>query len=114
MLGLEGASRAPTPGVVAKGETRIEDNEGSIDPEFGHEETIMIRAVAARLNYLCQDRPDMTFATMKLCSKMSRPDAQEMKNMKRAGRFLIQVPCTPLLTRIGQETDSQESRSEGA
>ena len=103
-----------TPGLVAKGETRVEDNEGSINPEFGHEETTMIRAVAARLNFLSQDQPDSTFASMKLCSKMSRPDAQDLKNMKRAGRFLIQVPCTPLLTRIGQETDSQESRSEGA
>ena len=43
-LGLEGASPALTPGVVAKGETRIEDNEGSIDPELGHEETTMFRA----------------------------------------------------------------------
>ena len=85
----------------------------------------MFRAVAARLNYLSQDRPYITFATMKLCSKMSRPDAQDSKNMKRLGRFLvgshglgaclngrlIQVLCTPLLTRIGQETDTQESRS---
>ena len=52
-LGLEGASPAPTPGVAAQGETRVEDNEGSIDPEFGQEETTMFRAVAARLNYLC-------------------------------------------------------------
>ena len=51
-LGLEGASPAPTPGVVAKGETRVEDNDGSSDPELGHEETTMFRAVAARLNYL--------------------------------------------------------------
>ena len=69
-LGLEGASPAPTPGVAVKGETRIEDNEGSIDPELGHEETIVFRAVAARLNFLSQDRPDITFTTMKLCSKM--------------------------------------------
>ena len=85
----------------------------------------MFRAVAARLNYLAQDRPDITFATMKLRSKMSRPDAQDLKNMKRVGRFLVgrprvgclfewhahPSPCTPLLTRIGQETDNQESRS---
>ena len=84
-LGLEGASPAPTPGVAAKGETRVEDNDGSIDPELVHEETTMFRAVAARLNCLSQDRPDITFATMKLCSKMSRPDAQDLKNMKRSG-----------------------------
>ena len=52
----------------------------------------MFRAVAARLNYLSQDRPDITFATMKLCSKMSRPDAQDLKNMKRVGRFLVGRP----------------------
>ena len=127
-LGLEGTSPAPTPAEAAKGETRVEENEGSVDPHLGHEETTMFRAVAARLYDLSQDRPDITFATMKLRSKMSRPDAQDLKNMKRVGRFLvgrprvgvclngrlIQVPCTPLLTRIGQETDSQESRSVGA
>ena len=91
-LGLEGASPAPTPGVVAKGETRVEDNDGSIDPELGHDETTMFRAVAARLNYLSQDWPDITFATMKLCSKMSRPDAQDLKNMKRVGRFFVGRP----------------------
>ena len=90
--GLEGASPAPTPGVAAKGKTRVEDNEGTIDPEWEHEETTMFRAVAARLNYLSQDRPDITFATMKLCSKMSRPDAQDLKNMKRVGRFLVGKP----------------------
>ena len=88
----------------------------------------MFRAVAARLHYLSQDRPDITFATMKLCSKMSRPDAQDLKNMKRVGRFLvgrprmgvfsndnlIQVLCMPLLTLMGQETDDQESPVSGA
>ena len=63
--GLEGVSPAPTPGV--------------------REETTMFRAVAARLNCLSQDRPDITFATMELCSKMSRPDVQDLKNMKTGG-----------------------------
>ena len=52
----------------------------------------MFRAVAARLNCSSQDWPDITFATMKLCSKMSRPDAQDLKNMKRVGRFLVGRP----------------------
>ena len=88
-LGLEGASPAPTPGVAAKGQTRVEDNDDSIDPELGHEETTMFRAVAARLNYLSQDGPGITFAAMKLCSKMSRPDTQDLQNMKSVGRFLV-------------------------
>ena len=35
---------------------------------------------------------DIKLATMKLCSKMSRPDAQDLKNMKRLGRFLVGRP----------------------
>ena len=83
------ASPAPTPGVAAKGETRVE---GSIDPEMAHGETTMFRAVAARLNFLSQDRSDIAFATMKLCSKMSRLDAQDLKNMKRVGRSFVGRP----------------------
>ena len=60
-LGLENASRALTPGVAAKRETRAKDNEDSTDPELEHEEATMFRAVAARLNYLSQDGPDRTF-----------------------------------------------------
>ena len=51
-LGSEGASPSPTAGVAAKGETRAEDSEGSIDPELGPEEITMFRAVWARLNSL--------------------------------------------------------------
>ena len=56
------------------------------------EGTTMFRAVAARLNYLSQDPPDIAFATTKLRSKMSRPDAQDLKNMKSVSRFLVGRP----------------------
>ena len=36
----------------------------------------MFRAVAARLDHLSQDRPDIKFATKKLSSKMSRQVAR--------------------------------------
>ena len=44
-LGLRGASRAPTTVVTVKGETRVKDDEGSIDPEMGPEEITMFRAL---------------------------------------------------------------------
>ena len=54
-LALEGAGLDPTPGVAAKEETRVEDTEGSIDPE------LVFRVVAARLDYfLSQDRSDIS------------------------------------------------------
>ena len=74
-LGLEGASPAPTPGGAPRGRPQMR-----------------VTKAAPRLNYLSQDRPDATFATMKLCSVMSRPDAQDLKNMKRVFRFLIGRP----------------------
>ena len=37
-LGLRGASRASTTVVTVKGETRVKDDEGSIDPEMGPED----------------------------------------------------------------------------
>ena len=67
--GLEGASPAPTPGAVAKGETRIEDNEGSIDPELGQEETTMFRAVAVEGR--SQEEESLTKNEFKLMSTPS-------------------------------------------
>ena len=81
-------THTPTAGVAAKKETKAEDSEGS-DPELWLEEITMFRAVAARPNDLSQDLPDITLATMKWCSKMSRPSGQDLKNMKRVGEFLI-------------------------
>ena len=108
-LGLEGASPAPAQPPQA------EDNQGSTDPVLGPEETTMFRAVAARLKYLSQDWSDITFATVKLHSKRSRPNGQDLKNMKSVSSFIIgrvvQTPCLHLLTQTGQETDSQGSRS---
>ena len=77
----------------------------------------MFRAVAARLNYLPQDRPDITFATMKAVLKDVSARRTRLEEHEETGLGvglngrLIQVLCTPLLARIGQETDSQESRS---
>ena len=42
----------------------------------------MFRAVAARLDDFSKVRPDVTFATMQLCSKMSRPDGQMHKTWR--------------------------------
>ena len=84
-LGLEGASPAPAPG----GRPGSKTTKTAPTPSWGVRRPPCPVGVAARLNYLSQERPDITFATMKLCSKMSRPDAQDLKNMKRVGRFLV-------------------------
>ena len=91
-FGTRRCESSPNAGSSGPGRDQVKDNEGSTDPELEHEETTKFRAVAARLNNLSQDRPDITSATMKLCLKMSRPDAQDLMNMKKTGRFLVGRP----------------------
>ena len=50
------------------------------------------RGLAARANYLGQDRPDIQFATKEVCRGMARPSKSSMKKMKRLARYLLEVP----------------------
>ena len=82
-LGLEGASPVPAPGVAAKEETGRRER-GQRRPRLGARGD---HHVPRGRGEASQYRPDIAFATMKLCSKMSRLDAQDLKNMKSVGRF---------------------------
>ena len=126
-LGLEGASQDPTPGVVAKGETRVEDNDGSIDPELEQEETTIVpcgrgeaELFVPRLarHYVCHYE-----AVLKdVSAGRTRPEEQEESGSVPRWKAtnwgvclngrLIQVHCTPFLKRVVQETrQSRKSAS---
>ena len=47
------------------------------------------RALAARANYLAQDRVDIAFAVKELCRHMSNPRNCDWDALKRLGRYLI-------------------------
>ena len=94
-LDMREANAVTTPCVD---EQRQEEGEEMPDdtPLVGEEAT-KYRAVAARINYLSQDRADIRFATMRLCSKMSAPSVKDMEKLKRMARYLRGVPRSPLL-----------------
>ena len=46
------------------------------------------RMLAARCNYLSQDRPDIQYATKEVCRKMSAPDEAAWGKLKRIARYL--------------------------
>ena len=97
-LGLEKANSINTPGTDAdpsKSNSPTPDGED----ELGKEEATMFRAVAARLNYLSQDRPDIKFATLNVCSDMSRPTVRSLAKLKRIGRYLLGRPRSVQLFR---------------
>ena len=50
------------------------------------------RELAARANYLAQDRADIQFATKEVCRGMCRPTKGDLKKLRRLARYLISVP----------------------
>ena len=73
----EGSKGITTPGVVTSEGPAGEEGEGSL-----------LRAVAARVNYLGQDRMDMQFAAKEISRFMSKPEGQDWRAAKRLARYL--------------------------
>ena len=52
----------------------------------------MYRGLAARANYLAQDRLDIQYAVKEIALRMSSPKDGDMALLKRLGRYLIGAP----------------------
>ena len=61
------------------------------DPLMGPEAT-HFRALAARANFLAQDRSDVAFAAKEVCRKMASPHFEDWAKLKRMGRYLKGAP----------------------
>ena len=59
------------------------------DRELSGEDATIYRALAARANYLSQDRADIGFAVKELCRYMSKPRQSDWDRMKRFRIYLI-------------------------
>ena len=57
------------------------------------------QAIAARLNYMAPDRPDLTVTTMGACSRMAAPTQADWIRLKRIGRYLLHRPRAGCLFR---------------
>ena len=55
-------------------------------------ETTRFRGLAARANYLGQDRTDVQYAAKEICREMARPKNGSWKKLKRLGRYLLEFP----------------------
>ena len=98
-LGLAGAKGLSTPCEVEKERRRetphltsstAENEEEDVSLDF--EQARRYRGIAARLNYLAQDRPDLKFAALKASRNMSNPRDRDWGILKRVGRYLITRP----------------------
>ena len=56
------------------------------------EPALKFRGIAARLNYLAQDRVDILFAAKEACRGMAAPTRGDVKRLRRLVRYLITHP----------------------
>ena len=74
------------------GEGNDDEDENDEDPLLGDEQARLYRGVAARLNYIAPDRPDIGFAVKESARSMSAPRESDMRKIKKIGRYLRGVP----------------------
>lgn len=53
------------------------------------EKATKYRQVAARANYMAQDRPDVMFAVKEICRGMSQPTSGDWDKLKRLARYIL-------------------------
>ena len=84
---LTGARGVKTPGTKEQ-----EEEDEDQDEELGQVEARQFRSVAARLNFVAQDRADIQFCTKEGCREMARPTRRAWQALKRTARYLVQAP----------------------
>jgi hypothetical protein len=77
--------------VGAKTAKRLEIAENAAF-ELEPADATMYRALAARCNYLSQDRPDISFSSKELCREFSVPNKMSFQKLKRLARYLAGMP----------------------
>ena len=88
-LNLKEANPVKTPGE----EEQVWEIEGNSEP-LDEASSRKYRELAARANYLAQDRMDIQFATKEVCRGMCQPTKGNLKKLRRLGRYLKGHPRT--------------------
>ncbi len=77
----------------SKASEGVEDEEhGDAGEALGSADATVFRALAARANYLAQDRPDIQYAVKEIARRMSRPTGRDWILLKRLARYLLGAP----------------------
>ena len=87
-LGLENSKGVISPGTKEDVDKVLLDEGEPLPPHAATE----YRALAARLNYLALDRPDIQYATKEIAKHMATPKDAHWLLMKRLGRYLKDNP----------------------
>ena len=78
-----------TKSVTTTGVKEVESEGGCEQTPLTPTEATEYRAVAARLNYMAADWPNVQFAAKEVCRRMSNPDVKAHERLKRLARYLV-------------------------
>ena len=81
-LGLEEDSKSLSSPIIKE---ECPDDDDELDAKEARD----FRGLAARVNYLAQDRPDIQFAKKELCREMAKPTMRGWTKLKRLARYLV-------------------------
>ena len=73
--------------MKSNGEKETEDKEEECE-ELGPEDTTVFRGLAARVNFLSLDRPDLQFSGKAASREMAKPTLGSWKILKKLARYL--------------------------
>ena len=88
-MGMRKAHQAPIPGIAA---TKAEERQYAQSPQLNCKDATAFRGLAARLNYLALDRPELQFAAKETSKKMAQPREADWLKLKRVARYLVGAP----------------------
>ena len=71
-----------------KRDSSAEEESAPLEPV----EARAFRALAARANFLCMDRPDIAFAAKECCRRMSAPRSEDVRALERVASYLLGRP----------------------
>ena len=83
-------TRFPKTASVPAAALKVEVVEES--PELGARDAKAFRGVAARCNYLVQDKVDLQYASKEASRRMAKPRLADWALLKRFGRYLLGAP----------------------
>ena len=87
-LGLVGCKSVSTPGT-----DQLDDIDPTkVEEELAPEKVTAYRGIAARLNYLSADRPDILYPVKEACREMASPTPRSWDKLRRIGKYLAGRP----------------------
>ena len=99
-------------GVKGLGEDEKPWEEHENDEHIPQKDATAFRALAARANYLAQDRADILYSAKEVCRGMAQPTKGHMKKLRRLARYLLEVPRVVWKFKFQGECDQLQAFSD--